>query len=459
MTNWTFELTPKKVPVVNTPWRHITTSIPVPESLPMFAALDATESVSMHGQMPIVWDRAEGCQVYDPWGNVWIDFSSTIFVANAGHANPDIIAALQACLDKPLLHTYSYANPERIAYLQDLVAAAPSNLTKAFLLSAGTEATECAFKLMRMNGQKLGKRRLGVICFEGNWHGRTMGAQMMSYNPQQKEWIGYQDPNIFHMPFPYPWCTIDDPYQWFVEQFATLCTVHGLDPARDICGFMLETFQGWAGAFYPASFVQAVRAQADSINALLTFDEMQAGFGRTGKMFGFEHYDVKADMLCCGKGISSSLPLSAVLSSAEVMDLPSIGSMSSTHSANPMACAGAHANLRYILKHNLVERSAVLGARMHTTLNALKAKYPNHMAHVLGKGMLAGVLFTAPDGAPLPALASRVCELAMQKGLILVHTGRESIKIGPPLTIPETALAEGLAVFDESVSEAIAEMG
>jgi len=459
MSNWTFDLTPKNVPSVSTQWRRIVTALPVPESLAMFETLDGTESISMHGQMPIVWDKAEGCQVSDPWGNTWIDFTSTIFVANAGHANPKVVKALRDCLDKPLLHTYSYANPERVAYLKTLIDASPANMEKAFLLSAGTEATECALKLMRMYGQHNKKRRLGIVCFEGNWHGRTMGAQMMSYNPKQKEWIGYLDTNIHHLPFPYPWRDIKNPSEYFEQSLKTLCKEKELDPTQDICGFMLETFQGWAAAFYPPAFVQSIRAFADSVDALVAFDEMQSGFGRTGKLFGFEHYGVKADILCCGKGISSSLPLSAVIASKEVMDLPEIGSMSSTHSANPMACAGAHANLKVILDEKLSERSASLGEHMHMRLNKMKGKYQDCLSYVLGRGLIAGLIFTTHDDMPLSALATSICERAMQKGLILVHTGRESIKIGPPLTIPEAALDEGLDVLEECIAEAVKDIG
>jgi 4-aminobutyrate aminotransferase-like enzyme len=422
----------------------------------MFRSLDETESVSMHGQIPIVWDKAEGCQVSDPWGNTWIDFTSTIFVTNAGHANPKVVKALRDCLDKPLLHTYSYVNSERVTYLKTLTDAAPANMEKAFLLSAGTEATECALKLMRMYGRSKNKRRLGIVCFEGNWHGRTMGAQMMGYSPKQKEWIGYLDPNIHHLPFPYPWFDIQEPAKYFEQSLQALCKEKALDPAQDICGFMLETFQGWAAAFYPYEFVQAIRAFADNTDILVAFDEMQSGFGRTGKLFGFEHYGVKADILCCGKGISSSLPLSAVIASKEVMDLPDIGSMSSTHSANPMACAGAHASLRVILEENLSERSALLGEHMHIRLNIIREKFPEYFSRVLGKGLIAGLLFNALDGRPLSALATDICERAMRKGLILVHTGRESIKIGPPLTIPKEALNEGLDVLEECIAEAIA---
>jgi len=455
MSNWTFDLTPKNLPKISTKWRQIVTAFPVPESLVMFKTLDEKESVSMHGQMPIVWDKAEGCQVSDPWGNTWIDFTSTIFVANAGHSNPKVVKALKQCLDKPLLHTYSYANPERIEYLKALINVSPANMEKAFLLSAGTEATECALKLMRMYGQQKKKRRLGIICFEGNWHGRTMGAQMLSYNPKQKEWIGYLDPNIHHLPFPYPWRDIQEPSKFFEQSLEALCKEKELDPSQDICGFMLETFQGWAAAFYPPKFVQAIREFADRTGSLVTFDEMQSGFGRTGKLFGFEHYDVKADMLCCGKGISSSLPLSAVIASKEIMDLPDIGSMSSTHSANPMACAGALASLQVILEEKLSERSASLGTHMHNKLIEIQKKYPSHISDILGKGLLAAIHFNTSDRRPLASLATNVCERAMQKGLILVHTGRESIKIAPPLTIPQEALDEGLEVLSECVDEAV----
>lgn len=457
MSNWSFDLSPQMVPQVKTKWRTIATPIPVPASRSLFQTLEQCEAVSMHGQMPIVWDKAEGCQVSDPWGNTWIDFTSTIFVANAGHGNPEICKAIQDCIDKPLLHSYSYATPVRVEFLRELTHAAPYGLDKAFLLSAGTEATECALKLMRLHGIKQGKRRRGIICFEGNWHGRTVGAQMMGYNQEQKKWIGYLDPDIHHLPFPYPWLSIDDAEDFFMTAFETLCHEKGLNPHQDICGFMLETFQGWAAAFYPPAFVQAVRKVADEIGALVCFDEMQAGFGRTGKLFGFEHYHVQADLLCCGKGISSSLPLSAVIGRDEILDLASIGSMSSTHSANPMSCAACLANLRYILKHNLPARSAALGEYMLNRLKAMQKRFSPVFSWVLGRGLLAGLHFHHKGGSPAGKLASRICELAMQRGLILVHTGRESIKLGPPLTIPQEALDEGLDVLETCIADAIAE--
>ena len=175
MSGFKFNMIPKTVPYVQTQYRQIVTKIPVPESIEIFETLDRYESVSMHGQLPVVWDRACDFQVYDAWGNQWIDFTSTIFVTNAGHGNPRIVRSLREVLAKPLLHTYTYASKERANYLEYLIANTPSQFEKAFLVSAGTEATEVALKLMRMQGWKKGKKRPGVICFEGNWHGRTDG--------------------------------------------------------------------------------------------------------------------------------------------------------------------------------------------------------------------------------------------------------------------------------------------
>jgi 4-aminobutyrate aminotransferase/(S)-3-amino-2-methylpropionate transaminase len=450
-----FSHAPVQVPDVHTRYRRIKTALPVPESLPLLQKLYDCESRSMHGQLPVVWDRAEGFQVHDAWGNTWIDFTSTIFVTNAGHGNAAIIESLQALLHKPLLHSYTYATKERADYIEQLIKVTPPQFEKAFLLSAGTEATECALKLMRLNAAKTGKRRPGILCFEGNWHGRTMGAQMLSWNPAQKEWIGFNDPNIFHLPFPYPWRAeaLSDPVGYFERGVEALCADKDLDPATDFCGVMMETFQGWGAVFYPEAFVQAVERFCRKHGLLMAFDEMQAGFGRTGRLFGYMHYGVEPDLLCCGKGAASGVPLAIVLGSAQVMDLPDVGSMSSTHSANPLVCVAGLANLRVLLEEGMISRAVELGIQMHAGLNDIQREFPNHLAHVLGKGLLAALIFNDAEGRPLPELCDRICEEAMRRGLLLVHTGRESIKIAPPLCIEPDALAEGLQVLREVVRD------
>ena len=452
--SYKFNISPIEVPKVRTINREIKTAIPCPGSKAIIEKLAKYESRSMQGQIPLVWDRAEGFNIYDPCGNKFIDFTSTIFVTNTGHANKHVINSVKEVLDRPLLHSYAYASKIRADYHEKLVKFAGRNFEKAFLMSAGTEATEAAVKLMRMNGQKLGKKRLGIVCIGGNWHGRTIGAQMLSDNQTQKEWIGFQDPNTFYIDFPYPWKMNNGTGKKFLVDSIEKLKKQGMNISSDICGFMLETFQGWGAIFYPNDFVKEIRDICDKHNILLCFDEMQAGFGRTGKKFGYEHYGINADLLCLGKGMGSGFPISGVIGSKDVMDLPGIGDMSSTHSANPIVCAAAMATLEEIEAHCLVERSATLGERMHRKLKELKEKFPNKISHVLGHGLLAAIHFNF-NGKPLSEFASAVCEKNMQKGLLTVHTGRESIKLAPPLIITEEALLEGIEIIEESINELI----
>lgn len=454
MSGHDFSRNPVEVPPVSTKHRLIQTPVPVPGSREILEKLDRYESRSMHGQLPLVWNRAVDYNIFDSEGNKWIDFTSTIFVANVGHSNPRVTAAMKAVLERPLYSCYAYGNEIRAQYLEKLVQFAGKPFEKAFLLSAGTEATEAALKLMRMHAQKAGKRRRGIICIEGNWHGRTMGAQMMSSNLAQRDWIGYQDQDIHHIPFPYPWALKGRSPEAFLEAGLSKLTESGIDVSRDVAGFMLETFQGWGAVFYPKEFVQAIEAVCRRHGILLAFDEMQAGFGRTGRNFGFQHYEVMPDLISCGKGMGGGTPLSGVIGRADIMDLPDTGNMSSTHSANPLVCAAGLAVIEELNERNLVQESARKGNLLFKRLAEMQARFPERVSHLLGKGMIAAVLFKSPEtGEPDGAFTSRVAERCMQKGLLVVHTGRESIKLGPPLTMPDDALIEGVDVLEESIVE------
>lgn len=457
MTSHIFSLTPQSVPLIKTKHRLIQTPIPAEGTVEIFESLEKVESRSMHGQLPLVWDKAKDFSVYDIAGNRWIDFTSTIFVANVGHSNQRVTDAIRATLDQPLYSCYAYASPVRAKYLEKLIAFAGPPFEKAFLLSAGTEATEATLKLMRMHGQKQGKRRRGVICIENNWHGRTLGAQMMSSNLGQRSWIGYQDTDIHHIPFPYPWQLEDQSGEACLKKGLEQLAAKGIDLAVDVCGFMLETFQGWGAVFYPKDFVQAIENICRQHNILLAFDEMQAGFGRTGKPFGFQHYDVTPDLIACGKGMGGGVPLSGVIGRGEIMDLPDVGNMSSTHSANPLVCAAGLAVLEELESHNLVVEAERKGKIFREALENLQKRFPERISWILGNGMIYAVLFRNPEtGLADGAFTSRVAELCMQKGVLVVHTGRESIKLGPPLTITSEALLEGIAAMGESIAEASA---
>ncbi len=459
MAGFEFTKTPVSVPEVETQFRRIRTQLPAPGSEEIFNKLAQFESRSMHGQIPIVWDRAQDFSVWDHAGNRWIDFTSTIFLANAGHGNPRITEALSEVLKKDLLHSYTYATKIRADYLERLIKFVGAPFGKAFLLSAGTEATECAVKLMHMNGQKNGKRGNVVVSYEGSMHGRTLAAALMGGSPASRSWIGFDTPVFQRLDFPYYWDLEEagiDGATKFKQDIETL-RARGVDPATDICGFLFESYIGWGAIFFPPDYIQAAAAFARENGILFGFDEIQSGFGRTGKLFAYEHYGVEPDFICVGKGMSSSLPLSAVIGRTEVMDLPDIGSMSSTHSANPLVCAAGMANIDIIEDENLVAEAARKGDLLHKALGALQARHSDRIKRVIGKGMVAALVLVDPvTGKPDADICNAVAEIAMQKGLILVHTGRESIKMGPPLTIPDEALLEGVDVLGQALDEAIA---
>jgi 4-aminobutyrate aminotransferase-like enzyme len=456
MAGYYFSNEPVDVAQISTKNRIIQTKIPAPGTVEILEKLDKYESRSMHGQLPLVWDRAVGHSIYDHADNKWIDFTSMIFVANVGHANERVISRVESAMNKPILGCYAYPNSIRAEYLEKLVQFAGPNFEKAFLLSAGTEATEAAFKLMKMHGQKIGKRKNVVLAVSGNWHGRTLAAQMLSDNKSQKAWMSHEQSDIFHIEFPYPWSLGNEDPDTFLNNSLRKLEESGISLRDDVAGVMLETFQGWGAIFYPKEFVQQLRRICDKNGILLCFDEMQSGFGRTGKNFGYEHYEVVADLICCGKGMGGGFPISGVIGKAAVMDLPEIGNMSSTHSGNPVMCAAGLAVLEEIENMNLIYESQRKGLILHQLLQQLKSNYPDLISGIYGIGMIASIVFADPiTQKSNPEFVSRLAEKCMQKGLLVVHTGRESIKIGPPLTISDEALLEGVSVINEAIQECI----
>jgi 4-aminobutyrate aminotransferase-like enzyme len=453
MEKFAFRIDGVEVKSVTTKNRKISGVIPAPGTKEILTRLDNVESQSMHGQIPLVWHRAEDFSIFDHAGNKWIDFTSTIFVSNVGHSNPRVLRAVTESCANQMIACYAYPNLERANYLEKLVKFAGPNFEKAFLLSAGTEATEAAMKLMKMHGKKNGKKKNLVVAIAGNWHGRTLGAQVLSSNAAQRDWISDAETETVHIAFPYKEKMSQSSKEFLTESINDLGK-RGIDIKEDVCGVMLETFQGWGAYFYPKEYVQELRDICDQFGILLAFDEMQAGFGRTGRNFGYENYDVRADLLCCGKGMGGGLPISGVIGSAEVMDLPEVGNMSSTHSGNPMLCAVGSAVLDEILEKNLVSLSARNGELLHQELQNLIKLFPEHIQQINGIGMVAAIIFKEKYSGNGNAIKiSLIAEKCFQKGLLVVHTGRESIKIGPPLTITKEALIEGVAVIREAMIE------
>ncbi|MCD6318808.1 aspartate aminotransferase family protein, partial [Candidatus Aerophobetes bacterium] len=451
MNGKSHSITPEKVKKVSTPYRRIVTPIPVPESMPILEDLRKHEPRSMRGQPPIIWDRAEGFQVYDKYGNMWLDWSSGVLVTSAGHGRKEIKKAIVDMVNHGLLHNYCFPSEIRAKLVKKLAELAPDPLSKVFLLTTGSEAVECAIKLARTWGQKIGgKKKIGIISFEGAFHGRTLGAQMIGGIPSLKEWIVNLDSDMYQLPFPGDFRCEDRSFDTFIQ----FLKKNHISPDQ-IAAVISETYQGGGVFFMPKKYAKELAKWCKENKILLIFDEIQAGFGRTGKMFGFEHYEVVPDIICCGKGITSSLPLSAVIGRAEILDLYPPGTMTSTHTGNPVCVAAALANLEIIEKERLYLRAAEVGNFLSSKLKEIQGQFPKVIGAICGKGLVYGIHVIKdsskdPDGE----LALKIVKKCVEKGLMLfspVGTGGATIKICPPLIITKEAIEDGIVAFAEAI--------
>jgi 4-aminobutyrate aminotransferase / (S)-3-amino-2-methylpropionate transaminase / 5-aminovalerate transaminase len=449
-----FDITPKEVPHVETKYRRIATALPHPESVRTIEKLRRCEPVSMRGQLPLVWDRAEDIFVYDKYGNRWLDWSSGVLVANAGHAAPEVRQAIIDQVNSGLLHNYVFPSEERAELADFLIRMAPTGLTKVFFLTTGSETVECAIKLARANGLKVGgPRKIAIVSADRGFHGRTLGSQQAGGIPGQKEWIVNQDPAIVQVPFPDGYWTENTGFDVFLDALKR----KEIAPAA-VAGVILETYQGVGPDFAPRQYIQDLAQWCRTHGVVLILDEVQAGFGRTGRFWGFEHYGVTPDVICCGKGISSSLPLSAVIGREGIMDQFPPGSMTSTHSGNPVCVAAALASLKKIVNQNLSGNAERMGGILERGLAALQHRHARVIGRASARGLVGGLQMVRPGTkAPDAALAHDIIERCFHKGLLFfapVGAWGQTIKIAPPLTITEEPLREGLTVLGEAIDEA-----
>lgn len=444
-----YSLVPTEVAPVHTKFRCIKTKLPVPESLPIFDLFAKYEPVSMQGQPPVLIDRAEGYQVYDRFGNKWLDWSSGVLISNIGNGNVDVRNALKAVIDRPLLSTYVFPHELRAELARMLCETVPYENYLTFLLSTGSEATENCIKLAKTYGlRKYGPDKKYFITFDNAFHGRTYGAQLAGGMDGAKTWIGDLDPTFVQVPFPDGYRNKDLSFDLFLKTLEE----KGIK-GDQVCGVMSETFQGVGPHFFPTEYIQKLETWCGKFDALLIMDEVQAGFGRTGKWYAFEHYGIKPDLIACGKGISGSLPLSAVIGRADVMNLYAPGSMTSTHSGSPLPVAAAIANIKALKRGSSLENAVKLGAVLKQTLEKLHETYPKHIGHVTALGLVGGMQIVQSDTfEPDPDTALRLNEECFRRGLLMfapVGAHGECIKIAPPLIISEEALMEGLSVLQE----------
>jgi 4-aminobutyrate aminotransferase/(S)-3-amino-2-methylpropionate transaminase len=449
-----FDLAPKATPPVQTGLRRIATQLPVPESLPILERLQRYEPIAMRGQPPVVWDKAEGFQVHDAYGNYWIDWSSGVLITNAGHGRQPIIDAIVGQALSGLLTSYGFASEIRSRLVERLADLLPWPLKKIFLLTTGSETVECAIKLARSNGLRTGGPTKSIIVsYADAFHGRTLGAQQAGGIPALKEWIVNLDPGFAQVPFPDGFRTPDTSF----DVFERCLDDQKINP-ENVGAVLLETYQGASAAFAPAEYMRSLRQWCDRHRALLILDEVQAGFGRTGTMWGFEHYGIVPDLALFGKGISSSLPLAAVAGSADIMDSQPVGTMTSTHTGNPVCCAAALASINLVVNEKLAANACQVGNILHRRVREMQSRFPQ-IGAVQGRGLVAGLSCVIPHStAPDGDLAWNVVRLCFEKGVLMfapVGFGGATVKIAPPLVISAEAILESTAVLEQAFEEAV----
>ncbi len=452
-----YDLTPVEVPKIETKYRSIKTKLPVPESLPIFEKLKASEPQSMMGQPPIIWHKADNFTISDKWGNRWIDWSSCVLVSNIGHGHPAVKSALTKIIDQGLLATYVFVHEQRAELTNALASLSPDPKTyRAFLLSTGSEATENCIKLAKTYAlKKYGPTKKYFVSFSNCFHGRTMGSQLAGGSEAQKAWMVDRDQTFVQVPFPDGYRNMDTSFDLFLKTIAD----KGIT-GDEIAGVMTESYQGGGPDFVPVDYAKKLQAFCKKHDIVMIFDEVQSGFGRTGKMFCFEHYGIIPDLIPCGKGISSSLPISAVIGREDIMGLYAPGSMTSTHSASPLPVAAALANIKVLTSGTMVEDAARLGDILIPELARIQKKYPSVLGHMTGKGLVAGIKVVKPGTKdPDPATAQKINEASFRKGLLMfapVGMSGACLKIAPPLSITEDALRESIQIFEEAVDEVLA---
>jgi 4-aminobutyrate aminotransferase/(S)-3-amino-2-methylpropionate transaminase len=391
---------------------------------------------------PIVVDRGSGAFVWDDRGRRYFDFVGGIGVLNVGHAHPKVVSAIAEQAAR-LTHTcFQVATYEPyVAVAEELNRRAPGNSRKkTLLLSTGAEATENAVKIAREF-----TRRPAIIAFQHGYHGRTLLAlSMTGKNAPYKQHFGPYCSEIYHAPFPYEHRGVTTE-----RALAALDDMFESTVAPDrVAAIIFEPVLG-EGGFVPAppAFVGELRRLTGRHGIVLIADEVQTGFGRTGRFFACEHYDVEPDLITVAKSLAGGLPLAAVTGKAEIMDAPEPGGLGGTFAGNPVACAAALATFE-IVDDAFLGRARAIGTRLEATLRALQSEFAQ-IEDVRGLGPMVAMELTSG--------AERVVEEARERGLLLMLAGqRNVIRMLGPLVIDDDDLTEALEVLSASVRSALA---
>jgi len=436
---------------LETEHRRIQTTLPAPTARERLErAADTLPEVSCY-QVPVIWDRASGYQVYDDAGNCWIDFSSTAVMANTGHGHPRVREAIVRHASEGLLAQFSFHSDLRTEVAQELLTLAPAGMSKVYFWTTGSEAIEAAFRVSRQWAMRVNPRKSKIVSLEQDYHGCTLAAHQLSGTSPSKSWLPVHDEGIHRLPFLRKGT---DPGSAGWDQLVRDAAERTGLVGEEVAAVIIETFQGWGALQLEPAYVQALARWLREHGGLLIFDEVQTGFGRTGKMWGHQHYDVVPDLICIGKGITSTLPLAAVMGVAKVLDVLPPGEVTTTHAGHPLSLAAARENLAVLQEEGLVQRAANLGEIAKPHLDALQRDFPQMVVMISGTGLLWAIHLKDPEtGEPSEYLARRLVWESVKRGVMLFHTNRATVKVCPPLIIPEPALLEGITAIRDALVE------
>jgi 4-aminobutyrate aminotransferase / (S)-3-amino-2-methylpropionate transaminase / 5-aminovalerate transaminase len=404
--------------------------------------------------LPIVIEEGRGALVTDVDGNTFIDFTGGVGCLNVGHSHPRVVAAAQEQLDR-FSHTDFTIVPYEVyvTLSERLLELAPmSGETKAAFFNAGTEAVENAVKFARAY-----TKRAAVIAFEGGFHGRTLlSVSLTSKTHPYKAGLGPFSPEVYRVPFAqdYRGPTAREALAALERTLVTQVA------AEEVAAIVLETVQGEGGfVVAPREFVQGVRRICDENGIVLVVDEVQTGYGRTGKMWGIEHYGVEPDLITIAKSIAMGLPLSGVIGRAAIMDAPGDSAIGGTYVGNPVAQAAAVAVLDVFEEEGLVERAAAIGETLRSRMLQWQERFPA-IGDVRGLGMMLAIELVRDRETkePAPELASAVTEAAAERGLLLLKSGIYSncIRVLAPLVLTDAEVDEALGVWEDALHAALA---
>ena len=397
-------------------------------------------------------DRAEGTRIWDIDGKEYLDFTSGIGVLNTGHRHPHVVRAVREQLDR-LMHTcFQVTMYEPYVELAARLCALVGGAHKAVLFTTGAEGIENAVKIARAY-----TKRSGVVAFSGGFHGRSLLAlTMTASSPAYRQNFGPFAADVYHSPFPdeYHGWTTDRAIDALDELFSTEVM------PEQVAAVVIEPELGEGGFIpAPAAFLQRLRAITQRHGIVLVADEVQSGFGRTGRMFGYQHAAIEPDLVVMAKSLAAGLPLSAVVGKAPIMDAPLPGGLGGTYGGNPLACASALAVLDVFETEGLAARGAAIGDQLRGALLSLQARVPA-IGDVRGLGAMLAIELVADPAtkAPDAELAQRIIDAARDRGLLLLKCGphKNVVRLLPPLTASPEDVTAGVARLEAAVLAASA---